>query len=83
MLNAFRLFFDFLKTDQTAEPDQLMGEQSFISDAELREADARYDPATGGKLEEMSIHQAWIQAAKEAIQARQEYDGGDDETMGT
>jgi pre-rRNA-processing protein TSR1 len=67
---------------QTAEPDQLLGEQSFISEAELREADERYDPATGGKLEEMSIHQAWIQAAREAIQQRQEYDGNDDETMG-
>jgi hypothetical protein len=32
---------------QTAEPDQLMGEQSFISDAELREADERFNPETG------------------------------------
>jgi hypothetical protein len=55
---------------QTAEPDQLMGEQSFISDAELQEADLRYDPSTGGKVEELSIHQAWIQAAKDAIRGR-------------
>ena len=74
---------------QTAEPDQLMGEQSFISDAELREADQRYDPETGGKVEEMSIHQAWIQAAKEAMAAEMMKGGGggggggdDDEDMG-
>ena len=59
---------------QTAEPDQLMGEQSFISDAELQEADLRYDPATGGKVEELSIHQAWIQAAKDAIRSRAEHE---------
>jgi len=65
---------------QTAEPDQLMGEQSFISDAELREADMRYNPETGGKLEEMSIHQAWIQAAKEAM-VEEMAKGGDDRML--
>ncbi len=84
--------------EQTAEPDQLMGEQSFISEAELRAADARVaaDAATkaalvgvagaaAGGTEEMSIHQAWIAAAKEGAAMAGganmfgDYDDDDDE----
>ncbi len=83
--------------DQMAEPNQLMGEQSFISDAELREADSRLSlnnmtgvaGAAAAPSETMSIHQAWIQAAKEgAAMAGEAFssvmmgDDGDDPVLG-
>ena len=76
--------------DQLAQPDQLAGEQSFISDAELLEADSRFSQqqvgapgAAAAPTESMSIHQAWIAAAKEgAAMAGEAFSGNGSIMMG-